>query len=53
MSISNSQSHLRLPKHPSPMSKAFDHFEFEPEVPPPFWKAFIFAILFALPAAGI
>lgn len=35
------------------MPRAFDNFEFEPVVPPPFWKAFILAILFALPAAAL
>ena len=35
------------------MSKAFDHFEFEPEIQPPFWKPFVFAILFGLPASAL
>ena len=33
------------------MSRAFDHFDFEPEPPAPFWKPFFFALLFAMPAS--
>lgn len=35
------------------MSKAFDNFEFEPDLPAPFWKPFLLAFLFAIPASSL